>query len=64
MRGGGQGEHGVVADLLVVADDVDVEGTRAEAFGSYPAGAGLDALGRREQVRRVRPVATISTAFR
>ena len=66
-RGVGQGEHRVAADLFRVADDVDVEGTRPEPVGSSradPAEIRLDALGRRQQAERGRPVDTMSTAFR
>ena len=54
----GQGKHRVTADLCPVADDVDVERTRPEPFGSWrpdPAEFRLDALGRRQQVERAQP---------
>ena len=60
----GQGKHRVAADLVCVADDVDVERTRTEAFLPDPAEVRLDPVGRLEQFSRTQAGLTISTAFR
>ena len=47
-----QGEHGIGADLAGVADDVDVEGPRAESLFPDPAEVRFDPVRRLEQVPR------------